>query len=116
MNVKLYRHSGRPIEISDQEKLTAEWQLLFDRILERAGQTLDDKTHRLSKRDPQYLISRYASFTERLLRAKYEKYIMVKLPINAKQWKTLVDKWGPIMAAREQVTNNIILVIADQLS
>jgi hypothetical protein len=104
MKLKMFKGSGELVDDSVRPKYDAEFKEFYDKAEKRANGDM-------------IKLQRYLSFGERQLYKKYAEDIREELPTSAKQWKKLMEKYAdtPIMVARRSDTNEVILIIMDNL-
>ena len=95
------RLSGMPVSVKDFTEFNEKWKTTFDKVIEKYGQDMQ-KVHKV--------LDRY----DKLLRASYLNVVDWEEIKSRKEWSAKLDEYGPILIAKEQRTNELLYVIADQ--
>lgn len=98
--VKIVRMSGLPIDEQQKDQYKSEWTRLFD------------KAEKICKLDMLRLQKRMATI-EKILNKKYPTVGDEVLPVTVDEWRSLHDKYGPLMVRLAATTNEPIIVIHD---
>lgn len=98
--IKIVRMSGMPVNEQDRDRYKSEWTRLFD------------KAEKICKMDMLRLQKRMATI-EKILNKKYSTVADENLPASSEEWKSLHDKYGPIMVRLRADSSEPILVIYD---
>lgn len=101
--LKLYRKSGAPVDLSDRQKYDDAWKLFFDKAQAKAGLNM-------------LKLQRFLRYGERVLIKKHNVQVAVPMPKSAAAWTKLVSTYEdcPIMLARSADGKEIVGIIMDQ--
>jgi hypothetical protein len=114
--MKLFRFTGRPVELADLEAYDKEFKENFDLIM--AKNVLPGNEDKPVDARPVNMLQVQADLTEldKQLEPKYKLIVEVDMPKNRKQWAALVAKYEcPILVAREKGgKNDLVLVLDDR--
>lgn len=100
--LKLYRKSGLPVNLSDRTAYEEAWRNFYDKATARAGLNMEK-------------MQRFCSFGERALVRKYNIEVSVTLPTSARGWTKLVQSFEdcPIIVARAKNGKDVVGIIID---
>ena len=118
MKLKIYRQSGTPVDISNQEQYTIAYREMYDKCEAKAELVYKKKTGKLTIVPHMIMLQRLLRFAERSLVRKFNGEVVVELPKTARAWTKLVSSYGdtPIMLAREANSGGLVLIIMDALN
>jgi len=95
--------SGSPPLIEDYNLFQEKFKVFYDRVTEK---------YALDMQATHVRIERYV----KLLNLLIPQVVKIDLPQNDQQWLDLTSMYGPILISKEKGTQELCLVIADELT